>query len=239
MSKKKNENIKREIDCIKCIISDDSIFSTLTLPQKEKVIENHICSFYYKNSIIYKEGDNPIGLICLVEGKVKLHKEGINNKEQIVRLVNENGFIGYRALFAREKYNSTAATLEDSVICTIEKDLVFEIMRENHNFTLEIIRRLATELGFSTTRSVSLTQKHIRGRLADALLFLKKTYGIDEENNINVLLARDDLANLANMTTSNAIRTLSNFVEEGVIKVDGKKIKILDLSRLRKISEIG
>ncbi len=239
MSKKKNENIKREIDCIKCIISDDSIFSTLTLPQKEKVIENHICSFYSKNSIIYKEGDNPIGLICLVEGKVKLYKEGVNNKEQIVRLVNENGFIGYRALFAREKYNSTAATLEDSVICTIEKDLVFEIMRENHNFTLEIIRRLATELGFSTTRSVSLTQKHIRGRLADALLFLKKTYGVDDENNINVLLARDDLANLANMTTSNAIRTLSNFVEEGVIKVDGKKIKIVDLAKLRRISEIG
>ena len=239
MSKKKNENIKREIDCIKCIISDDSIFSTLTLPQKEKVIENHICSFYSKNSIIYKEGDNPIGLICLVEGKVKLYKEGINNKEQIVRLVNENGFIGYRALFAREKYNSTAATLEDSVICTIEKDLVFEIMRENHNFTLEIIRRLATELGFSTTRSVSLTQKHIRGRLADALLFLKKTYGVDKDNNINVLLARDDLANLANMTTSNAIRTLSNFVEEGVIKVDGKKIKIIDFAKLRRISELG
>ncbi len=239
MKRKRNEKITREIDCTKCIISDDNFFSTLTLQQKEKVIENHICSFYSKNSIIYKEGDNPIGLICLVEGKVKLYKEGVNNKEQIVRLVNEGGFIGYRALFAKEKYNSTASTLEDSVICTIEKDLVFEIMRENHNFTLEIIRRLATELGFSTTRSVSLTQKHIRGRLADALLFLKETYGVDDENNLNVLLARDDLANLANMTTSNAIRTLSNFIDEGVIKVDGKKIKIINLNELKKISERG
>jgi len=239
MRRKKKENITREIDCTRYIINENNLFSTLTLQQKERIIEKHICSFYGKNSIIYKEGDNPIGLICLVEGKVKLYKEGINNKEQIVRLVNKGGFIGYRALFAKESYNSTAAVLEDSITCTIEKELVFEIMRENHNFTLEIVRRLATELGFSHTRSISLTQKHIRGRLADALLFLKKTYGVDEENKLQVLLSRDDLANLANMTTSNAIRTLSNFIEEGVIKVEGKQIKIINITELKKISERG
>ncbi len=239
---KQNKNISSpptNIDCVQCVISEDSIFSTLTLPQKEKIIETHLCEYYPKHSIIYKEGENPVGLICLVSGKVKLYKEGINNKEQIVRLVGKNGFIGYRALFAKEKYNSTASTLEDSVICTIERDVVFDIMRENHNFTMEIVKRLASELGFFAVRSVSLTQKHIRGRLADALLFLKDTYGVDEENNINVLLAREDLANLANMTTSNAIRTLSSFVDEGAIRVNGKVIKIINLSLLRKISEQG
>jgi hypothetical protein len=58
MRRKRNEKVTREIDCTKCIISDDNLFSTLTLQQKEKVIENHICAFYGKNSIIYKEGDN-------------------------------------------------------------------------------------------------------------------------------------------------------------------------------------
>ncbi len=47
------------------------------------------------------------------------------------------------------------------------------------------------------------------------------------------------MANLSNMTTSNAIRTLSSFAQEKVIALDGRKIKVLDLQELEKISDIG
>ncbi len=66
-----------------------------------------------------------------------------------------------------------------------------------------------------------------------------KTYGLEEDNAINIYLSREDLASLSNMTTSNAIRTLGNFVTEKVITLDGRKIKILDEERLRKISKLG
>ena len=86
----------------------------------------------------------------------------------------------------------------------------------------------------------TLTQKHIRGRLAESLLFLLDTYGTEEDNiTIKVYLSREDVANLSNMTTSNAIRTLSAFAAENVIGISGRKIKILDLKKLDKISELG
>ena len=56
---------------------------------------------------------------------------------------------------------------------------------------------------------------------------------------ICIYLSREDLANLSNMTTSNAIRTLSMFVNEHVIAMDGRKLKIIDEERLRKISKMG
>lgn len=56
---------------------------------------------------------------------------------------------------------------------------------------------------------------------------------------LNIYMAREDLANLSNMTTSNAIRTLSCFVNEKIIIVDGRKIKILDEEKLKKISKFG
>ena len=56
---------------------------------------------------------------------------------------------------------------------------------------------------------------------------------------ISIYLSREDLANLSNMTTSNAIRTLSNFVNEYIIAMDGRKLKIIDEERLRKISKMG
>jgi CRP-like cAMP-binding protein len=56
---------------------------------------------------------------------------------------------------------------------------------------------------------------------------------------LSIYLSREDLANLSNMTTSNAIRTLSSFASEKIIAIDGKKIKIIELDKLKKISKIG
>ena len=94
--------------------------------------------------------------------------------------------------------------------------------------------------GATDERVVNLTQKHIRGRLAESLLFLKENYGLEKDGaTISIYLAREDLANLSNMTTSNAIRTLSIFENERIISLDGRKIKIIDEDKLHKISRIG
>ena len=85
-----------------------------------------------------------------------------------------------------------------------------------------------------------MTQKHIRGRLAETLLTLKKTYGLEGDGiTIAMYMAREDLANMSNMTTSNAIRTLSQFAAEGLIGLDGRRIRLLDETELMRISRIG
>jgi len=197
-------------------------------------------SFYKKNEFIYKEGDKPIGLICLSEGKVKVFKEGVGGRDQIIRMAKPVGFIGYRALFAGDNYTSSAVALEDCTICIIDKESLFKVLEINSKLGMNIIKFMAIELGISNMRTVTLTQKHIRGRLAESLLFLLETYGTEEDNvTIKVYLSREDVANLSNMTTSNAIRTLSAFASENVISISGRKIKILDLRMLEKISELG
>ncbi len=217
-----------------------SIFTLLTADERQTLFQTLSCSQFKKGDMIYKEGDKPAGLLCLASGKVKIFKEGVGGREQIVRMVKPNGFIGYRALFASENYNGSAVALEDSTICIIEKDSLYKVLKSNNDLAISIIRKMATELGFSNTRTVSLTQKHIRGRLAESLLFLKDTYGFEDDNmTIKVYLSREDIANLSNMTTSNAIRTLSTFASEKVIDIDGRKIKILDLKKLERISELG
>jgi CRP-like cAMP-binding protein len=179
-------------------------------------------------------------LLWIAEGKVKIFKEGVGGREQIVRMAKPVGFIGYRALFAEEHHSATAVAIEDSDICTIERETIYKLLRSNAELCLSIIKAFATELGFSNNRTVTLTQKHIRGRLAESLIFLKDTYGFEDDNStIKIYLSREDIANLSNMTTSNAIRTLSTFASEGVIGIDGRKIKIQDLQKLERISELG
>lgn len=223
-----------------CIENKMSVFNVLKPDEKELLKNNYTVQSYKKGEIIFKEGDKPTGLICLSEGKVKVFKEGVGGREQIVRMAKPVGFIGYRALFAEENHTATAVAIEDSLICSIDKDTIYKLLKMNPDLSMSIIKAFATELGFSNDRTVTLTQKHIRGRLAESLIFLKDTYGFEEdEATIKVYLSREDIANLSNMTTSNAIRTLSAFAGENVIALDGRKIKILDMPMLERISELG
>lgn len=230
----------KEAVCSYFLENEHSIFYPLSIEDKNQLFKNHICTVYKKGEIIFKEGDKPSGLICLAKGKVKIFIEGIGGREQIVRMSSPLGFIGYRALFAESTYTGSAVALEDSVVCIIDKEDLFSILRKNVDLTLNMIKKMAQELGISNTRTVSLTQKHIRGRLAESLLLLIDTYGFEEDGRtIRAYLSREDIANLSNMTTSNAIRTLSSFAQEDILSLDGRKITIKDLHKLERISALG
>ncbi len=216
------------------------LYDVLTEEEKEILINNHKVLEYKKNEVIYQEGETPDGLLCLGSGKVKVYKNGFGGRDQIVRMANPTGFIGYRAFFAEGPHVASAVVIEPCVIFHIPKAIVYQLLESNAQFSLNIIRSLANELGFSRYRTVTLTQKHIRGRLAESLLILKDIYGFEEDGiTLNVYLSREDLANFSNMTTSNAIRTLSTFVNEKVITVDGRIIRILDAEKLQHISKLG
>ena len=88
--------------------------------------------------------------------------------------------------------------------------------------------------------AVNLTQKHMRGRMAESLLMLKDKYGYEDDGiTLRCYLSREELANMSNMTTGNAIRMLSALSAESIIITDGRKIKITDEKRLLSISENG
>ena len=195
---------------------------------------------FKKNEVIYSEGEEPKQLMFLIKGKVKVFKKGNGDRNQIIRLVRPGQYFGYRAYFANENYVTSGAAIEATQIGFLPMSLVEEHIRRNNDLAIFFIRTLANNLGQSDTRTVNLTQKHIRGRLAESLMVLHDNYGYEPDSTtLNIYLSREDLANLSNMTTSNAIRTLTSFAAEQLITVDGRKIKILKEEELRRISKHG
>jgi CRP-like cAMP-binding protein len=217
-----------------------SLFYVLS-PEDKEDLHNYVSlTSYRRNEYVFKEGDKPSGFLMLVTGKIKIFKEGVGGREQIIRMSKPMGIIGYRALFAEENHIASAVTLEDSVIASVPMDFILNRALKNSEFSLRLIKKLAVELGFSNSRTVTLTQKHIRGRLAESLILLAEKYGFENDTTtLKVYMSREDIANLSNMTTSNAIRTLSTFANEKLITIDGRKIKILDIYRLERISKLG
>jgi CRP-like cAMP-binding protein len=216
------------------------MWNPLSSEQKEFLTNNYSLRECKKNEVIYCESEIPRYLMCLLKGKVKIFKDGVGGRSQIIRMIKPTEYFGYRAYFANENYVTAAATMETSLICLIPMDAIVTLVTQNNDLALFFIKQLSVDLGIADERTVNLTQKHIRGRLAESLLFLKEGYGLEEdESTLSIYLSREDLANLSNMTTSNAIRTLSNFANERLITIDGRKIKIIDEEQLKKISRIG
>ena len=189
--------------------------------------------------VIFEETETPTRVMCLMSGKIKVFKKGPLGKRQIIRIMKPMDFFGFRAPFAGEDHRTGTMTLESCVIATIPVEVMKDIMRRNFSVSKFFIQELSYHLGQVEERAISLIQKHLRGRLADTLLFIKDNYGMDEDNVLEVSLSREDMAALANMTTSNAIRTLSTFANEGLISTNGRHIKLLNIEELRHISQQG
>lgn len=224
------------------VVSEDlaEIWTILDGDEKRRIIDAFALHTFRKNQIVYAESEHPEYLWVLLKGKVKIFKDGIGGRQQILRLIRPVQYFGYRAYFAREPYVSSASAFESSTLGSLPMSLVEELIHNNNKLAWFFIHELSRNLGGSDTKIVNLTQKHIRGRLAEALIVLKDNYGYeDDDSTLRIYMSREDLANLSNMTTSNAIRTLSGFVAEKIITVDGRRIRILNEQMLRKISKFG
>jgi len=231
---------QQRIEDIDFSASLSEVWRVLTDKEREVLRNNAYIQRFKRNELIYCEGDEPREMMCLLKGKVKIYKDGVGGRSQIIRMIKPIQYFGYRANFAGEKYLTNASAFEASTVCMIPMTIVTDFIMTNPQLAMFFIRQLSTDLGISDERTVNLTQKHIRGRLAESLIFLKDSYGLEEDGaTLSIYLAREDLANLSNMTTSNAIRTLSTFVAEHIIAIDGRKIKLIDEDRLRKISRLG
>jgi len=215
------------------------VWDMLTDEEHQLLGRHVVLRRYQKNEVIYHEGEKPVCLFCPVKGKVKIYKEGVGGRQQIMRMVKPKEFFGYRASFAGENYITEAGAFENTILLCIPLYVAKRIIISNNAVSIYFLQQLAYYLGIAEENTVNLTQKHIRGRLAEALLRLKDNFGMADNGILAITASREDLANLSNMTTSNAIRTLSAFAQDGMVKIDGRNITILDEQQLIKTSEMG
>jgi CRP/FNR family transcriptional regulator, polysaccharide utilization system transcription regulator len=221
-----------------CLESPSSLFKVLNQKEKEAIVQHHIVTKIKKGGYLFREGEKARGPVCLVSGKAKVFRTGVAGRENIIKMLKELDLTGFETLFSESIWLASSIAIEETIICTIEKQCFLRILKENTDLSLQIGKMLFEELSYSYNKMVSLSQKHVRGRLVESLLMLGRIYGYEADGKtINASLSRNDIAHLSNMTTSNAIRTLANLVSEGNLSIRGKRITILNFENLARISE--
>ncbi len=226
------------VECKHCSNRFNSVFCKTEHDKMEEIEALKICSTIKKGETIFREGSYAAGVYCINAGKIKLSMMGDEGKEQIVRLAKQGDIIGYKALLSGDRYSSTASALEDCNICFIPKEIFLVILQKDAALSFEMMKVLSNELKRAEEKITHLAQKPVRERVAETILFLKETYGLDAENNVNVALTREEIANLVGTATETAIRLLSEFNKDKIIELIGKKIKIINQDKLVKTANL-
>ncbi len=225
--------------CETCEARLDTIFKELPKEDLEKLSLHKGCNFHKSGQHLFHEGDYPAGLYCINRGKVKLYKTGNDGKEQITRLAKEGDVVGYRSLISGEPYSASAAVMEDATICFIPKNAFLNLLKDSQSFNMHVMELLAQDLRKAEQRELSLAQKPVKERLAEALLMLKEFFGTEVDGStIKGTLTREDIANIVGTATETVIRLLSELKGRNIIELEGKKIKILNYQALLRITHV-
>lgn len=223
--------------CDQCIVRE---FSALKALNKEELIKLSECKTSYtlkKGDSIFEEGENVNGIYCVKDGVCKLSKLSANGKDQIVKLVKPGELLGQRSMISEEPTNLSATALEDMEICFIPKSEVLGLFERNNQFSMNLMKSICGDLKESDDHMVSVSQKTVKERLAETLVSLEANFGKNNDGSLHIQLSREELAGMIGTATESCIRLLSDFKKLGLIDLIGKKIVILDISKLKRISE--
>jgi len=198
----------------------------------------------HKTSLLIKKGENLMtegnainGLYCIREGKCKMTKLNTNGKEQIIKFIKGGDILGQRSILSDEPVGLNVTALEDMYVCFIPKGDILDTIKENSQFSLNLMKNVSHQLNEANTLISQMAQKPVKDRLAETLLSLEVIFGLDSEGCIDVILTREEIANTIGTATESAIRLLSNLKKDNVIDLIGKKIKITNKSALKNLSE--
>jgi CRP/FNR family transcriptional regulator, polysaccharide utilization system transcription regulator len=224
--------------CGKCALESGSLFRHLTVEETEMLNYDKDFRQYKRGEVLYQEGNRISGFYCITSGIIKVFKTGLDGKEQIIKFARKGDFIAYRSVLSNELACTSAKVIEDCSVCFIPSEILLQLSKNNSTFALELLKLACHELGEANSFITDIAQKTVRERLAEILLLLVHDFGLDPNQYLNISLTREELANIVGTATESVIRLLSEFKSDKIVELTGRRIRILNMKALEKISNV-
>ncbi len=219
-------------------LSGFNLFKKLNEEEFNQLNYEKTCSLYKKGTVIYREGSRLTGFYCVTRGIVKILKTGIDGKEQIIRFAKKGEIIAYRSLLSQELACTTAKVIDEAVLCHIPYQTLQFLIKNNWQFSHHMLQIVCRELREANDYITDIAQKTVRERLAEVLLLLMENFELDNQNTLQISLTREELANMVGTATESVIRLLSEFRQDNLIELHGRRIKFLDTPGLKRVANI-
>lgn len=192
---------------------------------------------FEKGETIIKQGAKSYHLVFLHKGVVKFSYQYNSGKNYIMTIVRGPKLLGAANLFFKETNIFSLVAMEACEVCLIDSKALRNLASKHADFVLSMCEQTMEMFQASIFNFISLAHNQVNGRIADVLLYLwDDVYLHDPEQ---FIITRKEIAEFAACSHENVITTLSKFNKEGIITLDGKKIRVNDVKKLNEISKKG
>ena len=191
---------------------------------------------FQKGEVIFKQGEKTEYLVFLTNGMAKLVYNN-NVKDLILTIEKAQTLLGLANMLNEDVNLTSIVAIEDCNGCVIDIGSFKRTMLSNRKFMFEVMVISTRMYRRSIFNFISIAHKQSNGRIADVLIFLAEN--IYENRSFNLSLSRQELAEFAGCSKELIIRTVQNFCNDGIIRISGKKVEILDMEKLYMISRTG
>jgi CRP/FNR family transcriptional regulator len=205
--------------------------------EREILIENSNIVRFSKKDIIFRQNTRTSHIMIIISGLVKIYKEGRGHRQIILKLALPGNYIGILSVLGDQIHQYSASAIEVSDICFIDINAFRNIIIENGKFGLKLSGIISQEGLFIFKRLLNQTYKQLPGRIADVLLYF--SHDVFNSLKFTLPLTRRELAELAGTTKESFIRTLTEFKNDKIIKLNGSEVEIISLDIINALSEFG
>lgn len=227
---------KMPCSCANCDFKD-VVFSYLDDPSIEDLCNNKSEQSFRKGEIINHEGEKITNFKYLKSGLVKLYRRTSSGEEQVLTITRPFEFVSNMSIFSEDRYQYSVSALEDSVVCMVKIEFIKELFLKNGGFAMGLLTKISRINDKIISQTLDIRQKNLIGRVAFVLIYFTKE--IYNSRVFDLPVSRKEIADYIGMSTANVIRTMSDFKKEGIIRVFGKTIEVVDLDKLEIISKRG
>ena len=184
-----------------------------------------------KKTEIYSEGDMPLHVFFIKSGNVKTYKSHPDGKELIMNLYKTNDFFGFEPILENANYTESAMAMQETELISIPRHDFLLMIQSHPDVSSSFIHLLCKKVAEREKQLLNLAYNSVRQRTAEALL---KSDTLKDEQAV-ISISRDDLAKMVGTASESVIRVLSDFKDEGLIEIEGGKIRIRQPAKLEKV----
>ncbi len=223
--------------CVNCTQMSEC-FRVLSKEELGRVGQKMVRLSFRKGEIIAKQGAFATHIMFVKSGLVKLYRESENDQNDlIINIYAADNILGLSSLFGDSIFHYSVAALEDSSLCLIEINIVRELVSQNSDFSVSIIKRLSRNNLMAYEILYAVTHKQLNGRMAGAMIYLARE--VFQSSGFLMPLSRKELAEFTGMSVISAMRAMKDLRQNGLIANENGRIEILDMERLEQISKFG
>lgn len=220
---------------IQSFLANLPLFKELGQQEMERIAAGARTVHAARGETLFCKGDPSNGFYTVVFGQIKLAFNAANGAEKVVELLGPNQTFGEAVMFMERPYPVYAQALADSLLVHVTKAVVFDEIERDPTFARKMIGGLARRLHSLVT---DLESYSLHSGTQRVLGYLQR--GIPEGESesapvkISLSTSKSILASRLNLTPEHFSRILHDLTEAGLIRVEGRSIRILDPEALRR-----